>query len=630
MIPDWLVTVLDALAAGTLLGSLILVATRGKACGSPARLLLTAIVGFAFVVAMGNVVEWSGVAPQADIMEDFFSPLMPTLWLFVFLLMLERTDRDHIRHGYDRLTAIQHLALQLTVTMEPDRIMNEAAEAAQRLLDAPYAVIFTPEAGQTYLVARAVWGLPPGEKPNLIAPIGEGITGCAFINSHPCRSDDAAEDVAAVTAPLVQRYGITNVVGVPLLFQNRPVGVLTVARTGHRPFTDEDVALLETLCAHAAVAVENARLYERLSESEEKYRMLVESAQVAIVPVDADRRILSWNHGAEQLFGWRADEVLGRHISLIYPEEKRQDVVHDILPILHRNGSWVGEYPNVRKDGSRFTAFLSLTRLFDSRRNVVCTLGVITDVTESVRLRDQLYQAQKMQTIGTLAAGIAHDFNNLLTAVLGFASLLEQSLPKDTEDYDSALSIQQAAQRGTKLVRQLMTFGHKQPAHPEPVNLNDLVVETADLIGRTFPRNVTLTTRLTADLHPMRADPTHLHQILMNLAVNARDAMPNGGALTITTENTVIEADDRLLPRLQAGPGVVLTVSDTGQGIDLKAQPHVFEPFFTTKPQSGGTGLGLSTVYALVTQQGGRVTFQSEPGMGTTFRIVMPAMIDDG
>jgi PAS domain S-box-containing protein len=457
MIPKGLIVLLDAVAAASLLTALILILARWRHFCGPVRILVLTSILVTLVVAQGNVLEWSGLLPQADIVEDFIEPFLPTLWLFLFVVELEQADR------------------------------------------------------------------------------------------------------------------------------------------------------------------------RRLAESEAKYRALVENAQVAIVFIDADRIIRFWNRGAERLHGWSAEEVLGRHISLIYPAAERARAEREILPVLARHGIWNGEFPATRKDGTAFIGFLSLSRIIDPQGRTLGTLGFHADVTDRVQLREQLIQAQKMETVGALAGGIAHDFNNLLTAILGFAGLLRTSLPQGTDDHDAAVNIENAATRGAQLARQLLTFSHKQPTKTEPVNVNHLVQETCDLIRRTFPRTIEVQARLASDLRLIRGDPTQMHQVIMNLAVNARDAMPKGGQLTLVTENLDLRADDPRGAGLSPGPCVCLTVTDTGQGIPPDVQPHVFEPFFTTKAPAGGTGLGLSTVYAIVMRHGGRITFRTRLDQGTTFYVVLPA-----
>jgi len=625
MIPQQIIILVDAIGAAALLVGLVLVLSRPRPFGGAVRVLLIAVIVVSLFDGAANLLEWSGILPEADMAEDFLGPLLPILWLFLFVVALERSDRDRLRRSYERMTTVHELALKLTVSMEPQTIMAEVVEAAGHLLGLPIVAISTPDPQRRELVVRSHRGLSPTEAEAPNVAIGQGLTGSAFLHRIPYQTGDPAQDLAPSGTAAAKRLGITHAVAVPLLFRDEAVGVLSAGRAGDQAFTGDDVQLLQTLCAHAAVAIQNASLYERAVESEAKYRVLVENAQAAIIVVDAYRNVTFWNRGAEQLFGWTAEEIRGHHVEFIYPEDRRADVVQTILPALQRGGAWSGEYPAVRKDGSRFTAFLSMARVLDAKGNVTCTLAIASDVTELVQLREQLFQAQKMETLGTLAGGIAHDFSNLLTAILGAAELLRNALPEGTEDHEAAVSIEQAGRRGAQLVRQLMTFSHRRTTRREPVNLNDIVHEAAELIQRTFPHDRTLVTNPAPDLHTIQGDPTRMHQVIMNLAVNARDAMDAGDTLTITTENVSLDTDDPFAEGLKAGPCVALTVADTGHGIPPENRPHIFEPFFTTKPETEGTGLGLSTVYAIVAQHGGRITLASEANKGATFRIVLPA-----
>ncbi len=625
----WTIALVEGLGAAAALGAVLLLIWRRKRLpGTAWALMVGLLVAFA-ITGIGNVLDWTRILPYADLPEGFVMPLLPVLWLFLFVVELDRLNREHLRTSYDQLKAVQNLTVRLTVTMEPRGVMQDVVEMAARLLNAPVAVIFLPDEKGGVLQGRAAHGLSAEECQALLMPIDErtGIGG-AFLKQQPFRTTDAASVAVGPSVPIFERFGITALVDTPLVYSGQAIGILGVARRGGPPFSDDDVALLGTLGAYAAVAIHNARLYERVVESEAKYRVLVQNAQIAIAVADADERLTFWNRGCERLSGWLADEVIGRSVDLIFPEDKRDQFRREVIPLLDRDGCWFGEGPAVRKDGSAFTAFYSMSRVYDATGRVLCTLGFCLDATEQVLLREQLLQAQKMETVGTLAGGIAHDFNNLLTGILGFTSLLRPAFGPGDENATAVSQIEDAAQRGAQLVRQLLTFSHKQPMTLEPVRLHEIVEEAAVLIRRTFPTTVHLVTRLDPDLHVIQADATQMHQVLMNLAVNARDAMPKGGALTVTTENRDLDPDDAQAAGLRPGPHVRLTVADVGVGIPEPARSHIFEPFYTTKPK--GTGLGLSTVYAIVSHHGGRITFTSESGRGTTFHVMLPVKRGEG
>ena len=258
---------------------------------------------------------------------------------------------------------------------------------------------------------------------------------------------------------------------------------------------------------------------------------------------------------------------------------------------------------------------------------IVNFVDVGHDVTENVELQMQLLQAQKMESLGTLAGGIAHDFNNLLQVVLGYSEFMLQRKKEGEPDYDGLQKIYQAGKRGADLVESLLTFSRKLETKFVPVNLNQEITQVQYLLSRTIPKTIKIELHLSGNLESIQADPSQIGQVLMNLGVNARDAMPDGGTLTIETANVQLDKE-YCSSHLEAMPGsyVLLTVSDTGQGMDKKTLSHIFEPFFSTKEVGKGTGLGLATVYGIVKQHDGHIICYSEPGHGTTFKIYLPAI----
>jgi len=621
---DWIIAVMEAFGAVAAVAALVMLLVRRRRFPPATWALIVAIVSAFVLLGTGNVLEWSRISPYGDVPEDFVMPVVPVLWLFLFVVELGRVNRQQLRANYDQLKAVHDLTTSLTVTMEPRSVMQDVVAMAARLLEAPLAVVFVPDERGTHLRVGAAHGLESQEYGDLALPLVEGSgLSTAFLQQQPFCTSDVASVAIGSSSGIFSRLGVTTLVDVPLVYAGQSLAVLSVARAGGTPFTHDDVALLKTLGTYAATALHNTGLYNRVVESEAKYRVLVENAQIAIVTVDdATQHIFFWNRGCERLFGWPAGEAIGRHISLLHTPDQWERFRQEVVPQLKRDGYWFGEFPAIRKDGSPFTTFFSLSRVYDAAGRALCTLGFCLDATEQVQLREQLLQAQKMETLGTLAGGIAHDFNNLLTGILGFASLLRPAFPPDDENTAALVQIEDAAQRGSQLVRQLLTFSHKQPMTLEPVQLNTLVDETAALIRRTFPGTVRFAAHLDPNLPAIQADAIQMHQILMNLAVNARDAMPGGGDLTLTTENLHLDPDDAHALGLRPGPYVRLSVTDTGTGISEADRRRVFEPFYTTKPK--GTGLGLSTVYAIVSRHGGRVTLTTEPGCGTTFHITLP------
>jgi PAS domain S-box-containing protein len=293
---------------------------------------------------------------------------------------------------------------------------------------------------------------------------------------------------------------------------------------------------------------------------------------------------------------------------------------------------WHSEIINRRKDGTLYTEEQTITPVYDGQNQISHFIAIKQDVTprkmleaENRKLTEQFYQAQKMESIGQLAGGIAHDFNNLLVPIVGYAELGMMATAPDSALYTHFERIKGAGERASRLTRQILAFSRRQVLEMRMVNLNEVVIEFEKMLQRLIGENITFKTHLTADLPPIKADQGQLEQVLLNLVVNARDAMPNGGQLTIETSPVVL--DEAYVANhigTQPGPHVQLAVSDTGHGMDAATQQRIFEPFFTTKSRGHGTGLGLSTVFGIIKQHGGNIWVYSEPGQGTTFKVYLP------
>jgi PAS domain S-box-containing protein len=373
-----------------------------------------------------------------------------------------------------------------------------------------------------------------------------------------------------------------------------------------------------------------------LRDSEARRTAVLDSAFDAIVVMDVEGVVVEINAAAERMFGYSRRDAVGRDLfSLIVPAEHRDAIRADIarhdatVP-----SAFIGrrvEIEALRADATRVPIELSVARV-DTGDGAIVTAW-IRDLTERRRSEEalrvseaQLRQAQKMEAIGRLAGGVAHDFNNVLTAIFGYADLLidSDSFAPDHRGRADVIEIKRAAERAANLTRQLLAFSRKQVLQPRRVRLNDVVTGMAELLRRLIGEDVELRAELDPRAGDIRADPGQLEQVLMNLAANARDAMPGGGRLSISTANETITAEaargrDGFVP----GDFVRLDVTDTGEGIVDDVRRHIFEPFFTTKEQGKGTGLGLATVYGIVKQSGGWIYVASEPGVGTTFSIYL-------
>jgi PAS domain S-box-containing protein len=372
---------------------------------------------------------------------------------------------------------------------------------------------------------------------------------------------------------------------------------------------------------------------EALRRSEERFRLLIQGVtDYAIYMLDPDGRVTNWNVGAERIKGYLADEILGEHFSRFYTEEDRAAGLPNIaLETAAREGRFEREGWRVRKDGTQFWANVVIDAVRDAQGNLIGFAKVTRDMSEKreaqralEQAKEAFFQSQKMEAVGRLTGGVAHDFNNLLMAVLGSLELLRKRLPDDprlTGLLDNAI---QGAQRGASLTKRMLAFARRTELRPEALDVAALVHGMADLMQRSLGPSVHIETRFPLSLPPARADANQLELALLNLAVNARDAMPDGGTIVISARvDRIAEQKDNLAP----GRYVCLSVSDTGEGMDQETLAHAMEPFFTTKGIGKGTGLGLSMVHGMSEQSGGRLVLKSRKGEGTTAEIWLPVAI---
>jgi two-component system cell cycle sensor histidine kinase/response regulator CckA len=372
---------------------------------------------------------------------------------------------------------------------------------------------------------------------------------------------------------------------------------------------------------------ERQRAEEALRESEEKYRTVLEANPDPVVVCDRESRVLYFNPAFTRVFGWTLEERLGRPLERFVPEDNQAETKMTMERLMAGESFFGFESRRYSKGGQILPVSVSGTVYRDRDGNPVGSIINLRDITEQKKLQGQLQHAQKMEAVGTLAGGIAHDFNNLLQAVQGYAELLSRGKPKDHPDCAGLQKILNAAKRGAELTRQLLTFSRKVESRKRPLDLNHEVHEIRRLLERTLPRMIDIELHLAEDLKIANADPVQMEQVLMNLAVNSKDAMPQGGGLLIETKNVTLDVDF-CKNHLGSRPGdyVMLGVSDTGHGMDGRTIAHIFEPFYTTKGPGQGTGLGLAMVYGIVKEHEGYITCHSAPGVGTTFKIYLPTV----
>ena len=363
----------------------------------------------------------------------------------------------------------------------------------------------------------------------------------------------------------------------------------------------------------------------QLWEYQNRLSLIVDSSQDAIIGKNLDGIITHWNRGAEHIYGYQAEEVIGRSITILAPDD-RKDEIPKILESI-RNGQHVEHFETVRvaKDGRHVNVSISISPIHNAAGEIVGASTIARNITSQKKAEELLRQSQKMEAIGRLAGGIAHDFNNILGIITMCAELLRDHVSSEDLPKELIGHIRDASKRGAALTKQLLGFSRKQPSQPKVLDLNERLKEVCKLLRPLMGGDVSVQLVPRSELAFVRADPSQLDQIVLNLAVNSRDAMPRGGKFIIETATVEFDEDIvRQYPPMKTGSYVMLAVSDNGTGMPEEIRSRIFEPFFTTKNVGKGTGLGLATVYGIVQQSGGHIWVYSEPGRGTTFKIYLP------
>ena len=537
-----------------------------------------------------------------------------------------RRERHRAHEIVVERTRLAELASEVGVALTSDTPLRETlarcARALVRHLDVLGAAVWSYTEQTKSLDLQASAGLPPSVADRLARlSLDEAPIGPIARERQPVHLTSIA-GVAAFGREWVEGERISAFGGYPLLVEERMVGVLAVF--SKRLVPDFVLDGLEAVADQLAVGIERRRAEEELRQSEERFSRVFRASPAGIAITTADEgRFVDVNEAFCALTGYARNEILGRTtIELGFVQDLGEQA--DLLEQLRDLGTVQNVDLEVRtKRGDRRLVLASFERIELGGRP--CLLSLMHDISERKRLEDQLRQAQKMEAIGRLAGGVAHDFNNLLSVIIGYCDLLFRTLPAGAAERSEIAEIRDAADAASGLTRQLLAFSRRQVVERRVLDLNAVVTRAERLLRRLVGDDIELVVRLAPALSLIQADAGQLDQILMNLVVNARDAMPAGGTIVIETAPAVLdEAYARDHPGARAGEYVCVSVSDTGIGMDADTQAHIFEPFFTTKEVGRGTGLGLATVYGIVKQSEAFIWVESARAQGTTFRIYFP------
>ena len=541
-----------------------------------------------------------------------------------------------------RLSSLLELAMNFAGPCSVNDVLSQAAGAARKILGANYAAVGLVRDNGAHLQSFALSGLEPGIVAKIDAASFAGEVFKEIVRVRkPHRAFSPFGEPPGLSFPACHP-SIRSFLGAPLAIEGRIYGWIYVAeKLASLAFDEQDEKVLTALAAQTALACENAQRYWTIQEhaakleteiaerkrAEERFRMLVETAPTGIIIADKKGRILEANAHTFQMFGYERNELIGQPVETLLSQalrsthEKHRDS-YGANPHARPMGVGMDLFAR-RKDGTEFPVEISLGPLVTQGETLVS--AAIVDITARKKMEEQLRLSQRMEAIGRLAGGVAHDFNNLITVILGCCDALSCELPPDHPASRKVEMVRKAGASAADLTRQLLAFGRKQILQPKVIEPKEIVNGVASILGRLIGADINLHVSVDPAVGCVNADPGQVEQILVNLAANARDAMPNGGRLTIEVSNAELDENyQKQHPPAIPGPYVMIAVTDTGCGMDRKTQAQIFDPFFTTKEFGRGTGLGLATVYGIVKQSGGYIWVYSELGKGTVFKVYLP------
>jgi PAS domain S-box-containing protein len=532
-----------------------------------------------------------------------------------------------IKRRNRELMLLNQIIAASAASLEPEGILEVVCRELVHALDISYATagLFNETKAEFRIVAECGARNMTSELYSII-PVSTSPPH-QFLLTHHCPlvvTDIKTEARLSQMRTLLEQRGTVSLLLLPLLVEGRVVGCLSLESDRLHQFSSEEISLVWSVADQVAGVLARALLIQ----TREQLSAAIDQAGEAVMITDPAGTITHVNPAFERITGYTWSEVMGQNARFLQHDQPEPDFFEKLWATLCAGEVWHGRMINKKKDGALYTAEATIIPVRGDNGATVNYVGIQQDVTGKLQLEEQLRQSQKMEALGRLAGGIAHDFNNLLTVINGYSELLLTRYPdlQDPHRYDLE-QIKKAGIRASALTQQLLAFSRKQSLQPQVLNLNQVVNNTHQLLRRLIGEDLNLILDLNPNLAQVMADPGQVEQIMLNLAVNARDAMPEGGKLVIATDNVILdEAAVRSYPEAVPGSYVLLTVTDTGIGMSQEILAHIFEPFFTTKAQGKGTGLGLATVHSIVKQHGGHIWAETELGRGTTFKIYLPQL----
>ena len=546
----------------------------------------------------------------------------------------ERAD-EQLRRQNEYLQALHETTLGLIRRLDVTGVLQNIVTRSGKLIGTDHCFLYLVNSTGTELNMVYQSGIYDTLTHGSIRA-GEGVSGRVWDTGESLRVNDYS--LWEGRLPEKDRNILHAMAGVPLKVADEVVGVLGLAFIENGgAFNDQQMEVLEQFGELASLALENARLNEesqhelverkRAEEDLRKLSVAVEQSPASIVITNTSGTIEYVNTHFTELTGYTIDEAVGQNPSILKTGETGTDEYRLLWETILAGGEWRGEFHNRKKDGDLYWEQALIAPIRDENNVITHFIAIKEDVTERKQLERQLRHSQKMDAIGQLAGGIAHDFNNILTAIVGYASIMQLKLPENSPLKKNVEQITIAAERGASLTQGLLAFSRKQASNPVVVELNELINRVHQLLLRFISDEIHLEINLDQQSLPVLADSGQIEQVLMNLSTNAREALPQGGSIVITTEAVTLDSDF-ILARGFGKPGryALLTFADSGDGIETEVVKHIFEPFYTTKELGKGTGLGLSIAYGIIKEHNGYIVCHSTIGLGTIFQIFLPLL----
>jgi PAS domain S-box-containing protein len=543
---------------------------------------------------------------------------------------------DEINIRYNNAMLVQEIGQATSTMLDRDRLLNLVMDALEKRLDFDRGMILLANRERNRLIYAIGYGYNPEHEEHLTGvefhldrPHSRGPAVESFRSQKPMLIDDISKiegTLSKKSHDFARMMGSKSFICVPIVFENESLGILMVDNVkSTRSLTQSDVSLLMAIATQIAISMNNATSYQKVLESEERFRSLSENAPDIIYTLDINGSFTYINPVWESILGHRHDEVLGqKFIDFMRAEDAIdytavfQQVRDGKLILKDRVGILL------HKDGSEIVFNISGAPNLDLKGNVTGIVGIFKDISEQKKLESQLIQAQKMEAVGTLAGGIAHDFNNLLMGIQGYTSLMSHDMDVTHPLYDKLKQIENQVASGAELTRQLLGFARRGRYEVSVNDINDIVSKTSSMFGRT-KKEITIHVNSKDNIWAVEVDSGQIEQVLLNLYVNASQAMPGGGDLFLKTDNVFLDQGSTRPYGIKRGRYVRVAVTDTGVGMDEETKKRVFEPFFTTKEMGRGTGLGLASAYGIIKGHKGIIEVYSEKGSGATFTIYLPA-----